>query len=135
MEAERSATDRFLAILMASEVGNSFEATVTGVQRFGLFVRLDETMAEGLIPIARLGEEYFHHDGIRHVLEGERSGKVFALGDRVRVELTDADVVGGQLAFRPLEHTPGPAGNAAAGRRGGRRRRGPSRPAPRRGRR
>ncbi len=135
MEAERSATDRFLAILMASHVGSSFAATVTGVQRFGLFVRLDETMAEGLIPIARLGEEYFQHDGTRHVLEGERSGKVFALGDRVRVELTDADVVSGQLAFRLLEHTPGPAGKAATGRRGGRRRPGPARPPPRRSRR
>jgi ribonuclease R len=122
MEAERSATDRFLAILMASHVGSSFAATVTGVQRFGLFVRLDETLAEGLIPIARLGEEYFHHDGVRHVLQGERTGKVFALGDRVRVELTDADVVSGQLAFRPLVHWPGPAARAASGRRGQRRR-------------
>ncbi len=118
MEAERSAMDRFLAILMAGEVGSSFAATVTGVQRFGLFVRLDETMAEGLIPIARLGEEYFSHDAARHVLRGERSGTVFALGDRVRVELTEVDVVSGQLAFRQLEHTPGPAGKAAAAARG-----------------
>ncbi len=122
MEAERSATDRFLAILMASEVGSSFAATVTGVQRFGLFVRLDETMAEGLVPIGRLGEEYFHHDAARHALRGERSGRVFALGDRLRVELTEVDLAAGQLAFRPLEHTPGPAGKAAAAARGGRRR-------------
>jgi ribonuclease R len=128
MEAERSAMDRFLAILMASEVGSSFAATVTGVQRFGLFVRLDETMAEGLIPIARLGEEYFSHDAARHVLRGERSGTVFALGDRVRVELTEVDVVSGQLAFRQLDHTPGPAGKAAAAWRGRRRAPPPRRP-------
>jgi len=123
MEAERAAMDRFLALLMASEVGGSFAATVTGVQRFGLFVRLDETMAEGLIPIGRLGEEYFSHDPARHVLRGERSGTVFALGDRVRVELTEVDLVSGQLTFRQLDHTPGPAGKAAAARRGGPRRR------------
>jgi ribonuclease R len=122
MEAERTATDRFLAILMAHEVGSSFAATVTGVQRFGLFVRLDETMAEGLVPIARLGEEYFSHDPARHALRGERSGKAFALGDRLRVELTEVDLASGQLTFRPLEHTPGPAGRAAAAARGGRRR-------------
>ena len=81
-----------------------------GVQRFGLFVRLDETMAEGLVPIGRLGEEYFHHDAGRHALRGERSGTVFALGDRLRVELTEVDLAAGQLTFRPLEHTPGPAG-------------------------
>ena len=114
MEAERSAVDRFLAILMASEVGSSFAATVTGVQRFGLFVRLDETMAEGLVPIGRLGEEYFHHDAARHALRGERSGRAFALGDRLRVELTEVDLAAGQLAFRLLEHTPGPAGKAAS---------------------
>ena len=122
MEAERAAADRFLAILMASEVGSSFAATVTGVQRFGLFVRLDKTMAEGLVPIGRLGEEYFHHDAARHALRGERSGRAFALGDRLRVELTEADLAAGQLTFRPLEHTPGPAGKAAAAARGGRRR-------------
>jgi ribonuclease R len=133
MEAERAAMDRFLALLMASEVGGSFAATVTGVQRFGLFVRLDETMAEGLIPIARLGEEYFSHDPARHVLRGERSGTVFALGDRVRVELTDVDLAMGQLTFRALDHTPGPAGKAAAARRGGPRRHSP--PPRRRGRR
>jgi ribonuclease R len=121
MEAERAATDRFLAILMASEVGSSFAATVTGVQRFGLFVRLDETMAEGLVPIGRLGEEYFSHDPARHVLRGERSGTAFALGDRLRVELTEVDQALGQLTFRLLDHTPGPAGKAAASR-GGRRR-------------
>jgi ribonuclease R len=121
MEAERAAMDRFLAILMAAEVGSSFAATVTGVQRFGLFVRLDETMAEGLVPIGRLGEEYFHHDAARHALRGERSGRAFALGDRLRVELTEVDLAAGQLTFRPLEHTPGPAGRAAASRRGQRR--------------
>jgi ribonuclease R len=118
MEAERTTTDRFLAILMADEVGSSFAATVTGVQRFGLFVRLDETMAEGLVPIARLGEEYFSHDPARHVLRGERSGRVFALGDRVQVELTEVDLASGQLTFRQLDHVPGPAGRAAAARGG-----------------
>jgi ribonuclease R len=127
MEAERTATDRFLAILMASEVGSSFAATVTGVQRFGLFVRLDETMAEGLVPVACLGEEYFSHDPARHVLRGERSGRVFALGDRLQVELTEVDLPSGQLTFRQLDHTPGPAGRAAAASRGGRRRFAPRR--------
>jgi ribonuclease R len=125
MEAERSAMDRFLAILMADQVGGSFAATVTSVQRFGLFVRLDETMAEGLVPIARLGEEYFSHDAMRHTLRGERSGIVFALGDRLRVELTEVDLASGQLTFRQLEHRPGPAGKAAAAWRGGHRRRPP----------
>ena len=118
MEAERAAQDRFLAILMADKVGGSFAATVTGVQRFGLFVRLDETMAEGLVPVSRLGEEYFVHDPAHHALRGERSGRAFALGDRLQVELSEVDLASGQLTFRPLEHVPGPAGKAAAAARG-----------------
>jgi ribonuclease R len=138
MEAERTATDRFLAILMASEVGSSFAATVTGVQRFGLFVQLDETMAEGLVPIGRLGEEYFSHDPVRQALRGERSGRVFALGDRLRVELTEVDLARGQLTFRLLAHDPGPAAITAGRARPrnikpGRARRKPGARAPRRG--
>ena len=83
-------------------------------------------MAEGLVPIGRLGEEYFSHDPARHALRGERSGRAYALGDRLRVELTEVDLAAGQLTFRPLEHTPGPAGKAAAAR-GGRRRPAPLR--------
>ncbi len=114
MEAERSARNRFVALLLAERVGGAFDATVVSVQRFGLFVQLTETLADGLVPIGTLGAEFFAHDPGRHALIGQESGTAFALGDRVRVELVEVDALAGQLSFRLLEHTPGPAARAAA---------------------
>jgi ribonuclease R len=114
MEAERAARSRFIALLLAERVGSEFDATITGVQRFGVFVQLVESMAEGLVPVAVIGDEFFVHDPGRHALIGQNSGMALALGDRVRVELTEVDALAGQLTFRLLEHTPGPAAAAAA---------------------
>jgi ribonuclease R len=114
MEAERAARSRFVALLLAERVGSEFAATITGVQRFGLFVQLEDSMAEGLVPVAVIGDEFFVHDPGRHALIGQNSGTALALGDRVRVELTEVDALAGQLTFRLLDHTPGPAAAAAA---------------------
>jgi ribonuclease R len=77
-----------------------------------VFVRLDETIAEGLVP-ARTLDEPFTYDPARQLLLGRRSGTALALGDRVAVALIEADVLTGQLTFRLLDHTPGAAARAA----------------------
>ena len=117
MEAERNALSRFTALLMSERIGGTFAGVITGVQKFGVFVRLDETMAEGLVPARTLGEP-FTYDPARQVLLGRLSGSALALGDRVAVELTEADVLTGQLTFRLVDHTPGAAARAAARPRG-----------------
>jgi ribonuclease R len=113
MEAERNALSRFTALLLAEHIGSTFAGVITGVQKFGVFVRLDETMAEGLAPARTLGEP-FTYEPARQVLIGRFSGSALALGDRVTVELTEADVLTGQLTFRLVDHTPGAAARAAA---------------------
>jgi ribonuclease R len=117
MEAERNALSRFTALLLAERIGAAFAGVITGVQKFGIFVRLDETMAEGLVP-ARTLDEPFTYQPARQVLIGRFSGTALALGDRVTVELTEADVLTGQLTFRLVEHAPGAAARAAARPRG-----------------
>jgi exoribonuclease R len=82
-----------------------------------VFARLDETLAEGLVP-ARTLEEPFTYEPARQLLVGRFSGTALALGDRVEVELTEVDVLTGQLTFRLLAHTPGAASRAAARGRG-----------------
>jgi ribonuclease R len=114
MEAERTARSRFVALLLEDRIGGEFAATVVGVQRFGLFVQLTETLAEGLVPVATLGAEYFLHDPGRHALIGQTSGTALALGDHVRVELVEVDALQGQLTFALVGHTPGAAAQAAA---------------------
>ncbi len=104
MLAERDAMDRYMALYMKDRVGASFPARVAGVTRFGLFVSLDETGAQGLVPIRSLGQDYFEHDEARHRLTGRSTGEVFSLGDAVTATLIDADAITGSLLFRIDDH-------------------------------
>jgi ribonuclease R len=99
MAAERDSTDRYVAAFMEDRVGASFDARITGVTRFGLFVRLRETGAEGLLPIRALGTEFFRHDEKKHALIGDRTGTVYKLGDTVPVRLVEAAPLTGGLRF------------------------------------
>jgi ribonuclease R len=111
-QAEREAVDRYTTAFMAAHVGAVFAGRVSGVTRFGLFVTLDETGADGLIPISTLPADYYHHDAEGHALVGERSRRIFTLGDRVEVKLAEADPVAGGLLFALMG-----GGNTAAPRR------------------
>jgi ribonuclease R len=97
--AERDAVNRFTAAFLADRIGARFQGRVNGVTRFGLFVTLDETGADGLVPISTLPEDYYDHDEVRHRLIGKRRGLTFSLGDAVEVELAEANPVTGGLAF------------------------------------
>ncbi len=103
MMAERDTTDRYLAAYLADRVGSEFQGTISGVARFGLFVKLDETGADGLVPISALGREYFLHDPDSATLTGEKSGRVIGLGQRVLVRLAEAAPITGGLLFELLE--------------------------------
>jgi ribonuclease R len=99
MQAERDATDRYVAAFLADRVGAEFEGRVTGVTRFGLFVRLTETGADGLVPVSSLGDEYFIHDDRAHALIGERTGGRYPLGMMATVKLMEATPITGGLVF------------------------------------
>src|SRR5207249_11096953 len=81
-------------------VGTVFQARITGVAGFGLFVTLPDSGADGLIPISSLPADYYDHDAARHRLVGRRSARTFALGDAVTVMLVEVDAIGGRLVFR-----------------------------------
>jgi ribonuclease R len=102
MAAERDATDRYIASFLADRVGATFAGRITGVTRFGLFIKLDETGADGLVPISNLREEFFVHDEKLHSLVGERTGKRWPLGLSVEVRLREATPVTGGLLFEML---------------------------------
>ncbi len=103
MEAERDTTDRYLAAYLAEQEGAEFSGRVSGVARFGLFVKLDDTGADGLVPISTIGNDYWRHDADRQTLTGERTGKVIGPGMRARMRLVEADPVAGGLRFELLE--------------------------------
>ncbi len=103
MAAERQTTDRYLAAYMNERVGEELEGRISGVTRFGLFVTLEPSGADGLIPISSIGSDYYDHDETHHQLVGRRSGKRYRLGDTVSVRLLEADAISGSLRFELLE--------------------------------
>ena len=123
MAAERDAMDRYIAAFLEDRVGATFTGRITGVTRFGLFIRLDETGADGLVPVSTLGNEYFTHDDRSHALVGERSGLRWTLGRTVEVKLREATPVTGGLLFEMLSE-PGPRDPNAPSARLGMRARG-----------
>jgi ribonuclease R len=112
MAAERDAMDRYVAAFLSDRVGAEFGGRITGVTRFGLFIRLDETGADGLVPVSRLGGEFFIHDDRQHALVGERSGARWPLGMPVEVRLVEATPVTGGLLFEMLSEPAPPDPNA-----------------------
>jgi ribonuclease R len=94
---------------MQAHVGATFEARITGVIKFGLFVRLKDSGADGLLPARSLGTEYFRFDERRQAMIGERSGASFTLGDTIKVKLMEAAPVTGGLRFELAEGGAGPA--------------------------
>ncbi len=98
--AERDANDRYAAAYLADRLGARFRGRIAGVTRFGVFVKLDETGAEGLVPGRTLGTGRPRFDARRHTLEID--GRTLRLGDPVLVALREADPVAGGLTFALL---------------------------------
>jgi ribonuclease R len=102
MKAERETSDRLIAHFLADRIGDIFQGRISGVTRAGLFVKLSDTGADGLVPIRTIGSEYFNYDETRHALIGSRSGAMHRLGDVVEVRLIEAAPVAGALRFELL---------------------------------
>ena len=103
MEAERETIDRYVAAWLAAHVGEVFETRITGVQKFGLFATIVGLGGDGLVPVSTLGYERFAYDEGARVLEGETTGTRYAIGDRLRLKLAEANPLTGALKFEPEE--------------------------------
>ncbi|MEM6478717.1 MAG: VacB/RNase II family 3'-5' exoribonuclease, partial [Pseudomonadota bacterium] len=103
MLAERDTSDRYLAAYLSERVGSELGGKISGVARFGVFVKLDETGADGLVPIRDLGNEFFHFDAEAQILTGSDSGREIGLGQRALVRLAEANPVTGGLILELLE--------------------------------
>jgi ribonuclease R len=85
---------------MKDKIGREFDAYVTGVTQFGLFVTLQDFFVEGLVPVSSLGDDFYVYEEKHHRLRGRSSGKIFRLGDSIRVQLKAIDEVRRRLDFR-----------------------------------
>ena len=98
-ESERNAVDRFTAAYLRDKIGMEFEGRISGVTRFGLFIKLKETGADGLVPIRSLPSDYYVHDEANHALVGKRTGRVFRLSGAVLVRVLEADPITASTVF------------------------------------
>ena len=103
MVAERDTIDRYLAAYLSEKVGNEFDGKVSGVAKFGFFVRLNESGAEGIVPIRTLGTEFYHFDLRTNTLRGSQSGLIIGLGQKATVRLKDVDPIAGGIVFEALK--------------------------------
>lgn len=102
MAAEREATDRYLALFLADRVGAEFEGRITGVTASGLFVRLNETGADGFCPASQISQEFWRYSEGAQALIGEHSGKRYELGQAVTVRLREVTPLEGGLLLELL---------------------------------
>lgn len=99
MEAEREIVDRYRVRLMMERVGEIFEGVITGVTAFGFFVELKDIFVEGLVRVTSLSDDYYHYEEKRYCLMGERTHKMFRVGDKARVKVVRVDVERRQIDF------------------------------------
>lgn len=97
--AERDAMDRYSALYLIDHIGETLKGKVSGVTRFGIFVTLDETKVDGLVPMNSLQDDRYDHDEAHHCLVGRRWGKVYRLGAACSVRLLSADPLVGSAVF------------------------------------
>ena len=105
--ASREVDERYRAAWMEQHVGGQFDGTISGVTSFGLFVELDDSKVNGLVHVTQLPNDFYHFDPIRKTLTGERRGREFRLGDRVRIVVLKASLEERKIDFRLVEEGAG----------------------------
>jgi ribonuclease R len=91
-DAERELVQWKKVRFMADKVGDEFEGYVTGVTAFGLYIELVEHFVEGLVHVSTMADDYYRFVERSHMLRGENKGKVYRLGDRVKVQVVKVDM-------------------------------------------
>ncbi len=119
MAAERETVDRLVAAHLSSQTGAVFRGRIGGVVGAGLFIKLDESGADGFVPVSTLGRDYFVYSRPVRADRGAQ-GRDFPLGDRLEVSLVEVTPVSGGMRFEVVsggrEGKPAPRGAQRAGR-------------------
>lgn len=101
--AERAAIERYVALYLKDKVGETFEGRINGVTSFGLFVTLDHSGADELIPMPHLTDDFYEYEERKHRLIGRRRGRIYTLGDRITVVLKEVNTLTNSITLTPVE--------------------------------
>ena len=105
MEAERDVVAMLKVRFMEDKLGEVYDGIITGVTQFGFFVQLRDLFVEGLVHISSLGDDYYHYIENRHCLRGERTKRVFRIGDHVRVRVDRVDKERKRIDFSLMDES------------------------------
>lgn len=104
--AERAAIERYITIYLKDKVGETFQGVISGVTSFGLFVTLEHSGADGLIPMSALPDDYYIYEERKHRLIGRRYKHTYTLGDPIVVTLMEVDTLTNSVALAPIDPRP-----------------------------
>jgi ribonuclease R len=93
VEAERASTKYKQVEFLQDKVGQQFDGIISGVAEMGIFIELTDNLCEGMVPMRSMEDDYYEYDAKRYCLRGRNSGKVYTLGDTVRVEVASTDMI------------------------------------------
>jgi ribonuclease R len=102
-EATRDVENWLKCEYMQDKVGEEFDGVISSVTAFGVFVELNEIFVEGLVHITSLPRDYYRFDPAGHRMAGERSGRIYRLGDAMRVKVARVDLDERKIDFEPIE--------------------------------
>jgi ribonuclease R len=108
-DATRDAVDWLKCEFMLDKIGESYAGIITSTTSFGIFVELQDIYVEGLVHVTALGNDYYHFDPTRHWLMGERTNKIFRLGDPIQVKVVQVNLDDRKIDFELSDkqaHTP-----------------------------
>ena len=99
VQAERDSIKYKQVEFMQGKVGKEFDGIISGVSDWGVYVEEKESRAEGMVRLSALKGDFFTHEATKYRVKGEKTGKIFSLGDEVRIKLVRADLEERQLDF------------------------------------
>ena len=102
-KATREAEMMLKCQFLEDKVGHNYKGLITSVHGFGFFVQLNDFLIEGLVHVTSLTQDYFIFDKIRKVLIGEKTNKIFKIGDQIEVVISDVDVAAQKISFTPIK--------------------------------
>ena len=98
-EASRDVVQRLKCEYMKDRIGENFQGLISGVTAFGLFVELTDVFVEGLVHVTSLPADYYHHDSIHHQLKGEKTRRIYRLGEPLKVKLIKVNTEDNKIDF------------------------------------
>ena len=103
-DAERTSVKYKLVEFMQDKIGQEFEGAVSGLTDWGMYVEIDETHIEGMVPLREIRSDFYEFDEARYRLVGRRTRRIFRLGDRVRIKVKSANLEQRLLDYELIEN-------------------------------